>query len=209
MLSTNSSISRRNASRRPSSKFGNTHGVRLDVVEAAHLQPLEREVGDERLRRADRRAAAGPARRASSDRVSAPFSASRSSSSSGGSARAGRTTAATPDRDRVMRWTAPGRRPRRRALGAIEELRAGQDRRQRVLNAGLEVRRRPCALRVERQRRREILIGHRPAERAPRHASTGSSSRTGARRPPSRRPADEDALAARRVAQAGRRLNGP
>src|SRR6185503_6369135 len=93
-------------------------------------------------------------------------------------------------------WRGAGRRP----LGTIQELRAGENRRQCGLNAGFEIRLSACAL-VERQRRSNILIRHWATERAPRH-----------RRQDHRRArkfvggrlwmADEDALTARRLAQA-------
>ncbi len=89
----------------------------------------------------------------------------------------------------------------RRTLGAIEELRTGENRRHRLLNGRVEVAGRAGVL-VERERRLEILTRDGTPVRAARER--GEDAR-GARQLVAlvRRPAHEDALAAGRVAQAG------
>jgi hypothetical protein len=97
---------------------------------------------------------------------------------------------------------AAGRKAGGRALGAIEELGAGEDGRQRIANGGVEVADAPGGA-IKRERRLEVRIGDRTPVRLARQRRQDA--------PRARkllalvgRPADEHARPARCVAHAGR-----
>ena len=155
-----------------------------DLVDAAQVQPLRGEVVDERRRsRAGRRACAAPAARAppawSAGRARPGRAAARR-----GCCSTGRTTAATPARDR----SAGTRRPSRRAAGRIamdaqQEVGIDEHALERELDAGVEAAAVAPAVVEERRaacrHRRPSPAGDRRAARC----ATGSSSRRRARRP--------------------------
>ncbi len=149
--SKSSSVSRRNACRRLSSKSGKSRPSGVIDVEIAQVQPLPGEVASRATARADRRASAAPAARARRAGCSSPRSASVEQFVVGNAA---------PQEERQPRGQlevadAIGRArrdARRILLDAEQELAADQHRAQRRLDAR---RRSPpsCArLAIERQR---------------------------------------------------------
>ena len=94
-----------------------------------------------------------------------PASTARSSSASGSSSSSGRLLHRKNDSREASSRSLSVRTPSAAALDAIQEVRAGEDRRERVAHAALEAAA-LAALLVEAHQRREIFVGHRPAERA-------------------------------------------
>ena len=165
----NSSVSRRIAAARLSSKFGIEVRIGMDLVEVLQPQPLRGEARAERLgarvgehaarlllERAGRRELV-LRRRASAvpDRAACPR---------------GRTRAATRGRRRRRGRSPPGRAPSRLLLEAEDEVRAGEDRLERRADAALEAALRRALL-VER---------HQPIDLAAASADGGTPRRRGA-----------------------------
>ena len=166
MLSTNSSISRRNALRRSSSKAGIHVRVGLERRHVAHVQPLEREVGrPANPWPAGPPACAAPVLSSTVRSGAAAPAAARSSSSSSGMLlhrKNDSRDASSQIADAIAR---AGRHGGPESLRRGRETWARQSRRQR--HADSPVSKSPVfrAVAIERQRRRQVAARHRDAER--------------------------------------------
>ena len=165
-----------------------------DGVEVAQIQPLPREVLDERRRRARRPACAAPAARALAGRA-ARRARRRASSSSSGMLLQRKNDSRDASVEVRHRVNGARRGVGRVLLDAEQELRRHEQAFQRELNAGVEAGLRAVA--IEREQRRDVVIGHGAPVRAAREL--GQDLARAAPRPAPRRCslglAREDSLA--------------
>ena len=137
MLSKNSSVSRRNACRRLSSKSGKTRRIGRDARQVAQVQPLAGEVVDERLRA--RIGQHPPHLLLEHGRIAAAAAARPASSSSSSGMLLHRKNDSRDASSRsLMRYAVSGGGVRRIALDAEQELRADEHALERPLDAGVE-----------------------------------------------------------------------
>ncbi len=136
--------------------------IRVDLLERTHLQPLEREVADERF---SARVGEQPphlcvehtrCRESTALGDGQQFLVRGAPNQEEGQARG--------QFDVANRVDAAGRQARRRALRAVEELRARQNRRQRVPDRRIEITESAGGA-VKRDRRLEIRLGDRATVR--------------------------------------------
>ena len=198
--SRNSSSSRANASPRSGSYSGNSTGSGTMSRDAADVEPLQREVRHERCGARIREHALDLRREHARVVELAALGERRAARRRAGGSR-GRTTAATRARSRRRRRSSPAPRPR--AAPSTRYRNSG------LASTIISALRMPASkspfarpVLVELERRREIRVGHGPAKRLARRAASRSARAHGSSSAAVARPADEDALAARRVAQA-------